>query len=298
MQVNTLYLLVSRAKLGGNSEQSLVAAAQAAGMRHQLLVVDDIMLDDIASMEFAGSNLLYRVSTGAKASTVESALMAYHGSNLTNIYWPKLRLGPTRRYAEMVEQMAAGLPVIPTSLVDETWLTMGDDELQAKVTQLGGFPVLYKTLGLAHGQGIQKLASLQELRAEVQKTVDHQGEALLREYLPEYRHFRVIVVDGTAVATIEYHKPADDFRTNATNAPDVSAVSVADVNPTVRSIALRSVELAASIIGGVDVLLDTKKQVAYLAEVNVPCNFSRAEGPTDVNIGQHIVEALIRKAQA
>lgn len=296
MPAHTLYILVSRAKLGGLSEQSLVAGANAAGLAHELLIADDISLDDIPAMHFASNDLLYRVSTGAKASTIESALMTFHGDKLTNIYWPKPRLGPTRPYAETMEQVAAGLPVIPSSFVDDTWPTMADNELKDRVLRLGGFPVLFKTLGLAHGQGVQKLNSLEELKPEIATAVSQGSEALLREYLPEYRHFRIVVVDNQAVAAIEYHKPADDFRTNAAETPNVTGMELAELDPAVLQIALKAVALAGSVIGGVDILVDTTKNVPYLAEVNVPCNFSRAEGPTGVNIGQLIVEALIRKA--
>jgi hypothetical protein len=291
-----LYLLISREKQGSNSEKSLIAAAQAASLEYQLLIVNDITLDDIAAMDIADNSLLYRISTNGRAATIESAMMAFHADKLTNIYWPKPRLGPTRRYAEMVEQIAARLPIIPTSFVDDTWIKLNDDDLSAKVTGLGGFPVLFKTLGLAHGQGVQKLSSLVELRTEVSKVVEQSGEALLREYLPEYRHIRIVVVDNQAVSAIEYLKPDDDFRTNAAETPDVSGVALQELDPALTDIALRSVDLTGSVIAGVDILVDTAKNVPYLAEVNVPCNFSRNEGATGANIGKLIIEALIRKA--
>lgn len=293
-----LYLIVSREKQGGLSEQSLTAAAKAAGLEVKLLISDDTALDDIAGMKFDGNDLLYRVSVNAHSSAIESALLTLHAHNLTGVYQPRPRLGPTRRYAETIEQLAAGLPIIPTSFVDASWRAASDEQLQHKVDMLGGFPVLFKTLGLAHGQGVQKLDTLAALRTQITQVLERGGEALLREYLPEYRHFRIVVVDSQPVAAIEYHKPADDFRTNAAETPNVSGVAVSDLDPNILDIAVRSVALAGSIIGGVDILVDTTKQVPYLAEVNVPCNFSRAEGPTGVNIGQSIVQALLRKAQA
>ncbi len=72
----------------------------------------------------------------------------------------KLSEGPTRRYAEMIEQIAAGVPILPSRIVDDTWLTNSQTQLEAKVRGLGGFPVLFKTLGLSHGAGVQKLNSM------------------------------------------------------------------------------------------------------------------------------------------
>lgn len=298
MDVQKLYILVGRKQLGGPTEQSLVAAATKMGLAHELLIADDIMLDDVPAMTFEGQNLLYRVRVGDGASTIENALLTFHGDHLTGMYRPKVQIGIPKRYSETLEQLAAGLSVIPTSFVDSKWPDLTDDQLNAKVDRLGGYPVLYKTLGLAHGQGVFKLDTAEELRTAITDTLERRGQALLREYLPEYRHYRVIVVDGQAVASIEYHKPADDFRTNATDAPDVTAVDMTQLDPVILELAVQSVELSASLIGGVDILVDTIKQIPYLAEVNIPCNFSRAEEPTGVHIGLLIVQALLRQANA
>ncbi len=298
MQVTALYTIVSSSQVDGPSERSLAAAAKAAGLEYHRLVVEDTALDDIVNMEFTGHNLLYRVRVGGGASTIESALLTLHADKFTSTYVPKPQHWPSKQFAETLEQIAAGLPIVPTRFVDKTWSHLSDDELTTKADQLGSFPVLFKTLGLAHGQGVQRLASLGELKPAILLANERAEQAILREYLPEYRHFRIIVVDKQAVAAIEYHKPADDFRTNAVDVPNVTAVDMTLLDPLVLDIALRSVELYASLVGGVDVLVDTTKNVPYLAEVNVPCNFSRAEGPTGVDIGSLIVAAMLRIAAA
>jgi hypothetical protein len=297
MSKQTLYVLVSREQIGGPSEQSLARAAHGAGLGYTLLTIEDIALDDVPNMPFQSDDLLYRISIDPKASAIESGLSILHGDNLTTIYHPKPQRGPTRRYHEMFELMAAQVPIIPTKLVDDTWVSLSDEVLTEKVHQLSGFPVLFKTLGLSHGAGVQKLDSLAGLRSAIALAIEQRTQAILREYLPDYRHYRVIIVANQPVAAIEYHKPADDFRTNAAEIPEVTAVEITTLDPAIIDMAIQSVAITGSIIGGVDVLVDTTKNIPYMAEANVPCNFSRAEGPTGIDIGCHIVRALMDKAK-
>jgi hypothetical protein len=292
----TLYILVSRQQIGAHGVAlSLQKACESRGLPHEYLVAEDMSLDEIADMTFAPGSLLYRVSTQVKAATIESMLVLLHPGVFTTIYWPKTVPLTSRSFRELCEQMSAGLPIIPTRIIDETWQRLDEEKLTAKIASLGGFPVIIKTLGLSHGQGVQRVENVQALRELLAHAPFAGDEMIARKYLDRNRHFRLIVVDDAVVAAIEYHQPADDFRTNAGNEVQVSAIDVAELPKPIIETALAGVRLRASILGGVDILVDQTDGTAYLAEVNVPCYFARAEGPTGIDIASQIIDALLRK---
>jgi glutathione synthase/RimK-type ligase-like ATP-grasp enzyme len=227
---------------------------------------------------------------------MESTMVLRNPGQFTTIYRPKTVPLPTRSFTEINEQIMAGLRVIPTLLLDATWQQYDDARLQAEMASLGGFPVVVKRLGLSHGQGVQKVDDPAALRTLLQDTDFTTANAIARQYLPDYRHYRLIVVADEVVAAIEYHVPADDFRTNAAE-PVVTAVAVDELSQEMQQMAVASVQLRASILGGVDILVDQTDGVAYLAEANVPCYFARAEGPTGIDVGGLLVDALLAKQQ-
>jgi len=294
-----LYIIVNREHIGTHGvEVSLQQACERRGVPYEYLVAEDIALDQIADMNFESGSLLYRISTRQKAATIESMLVLLHPGIFTTIYWPKTSPLTSRPFRELCEQISADLPIIPTRIIDETWQTASIDQLAGKVDSLGGFPVVVKTLGLSHGQGVQKVDDMETLQQLLAKADFNDHGMIARKFLANYRHFRLIIVDGKMAACIEYHQPDDDFRTNASAEPTVSAVQLADVAPDMAEVAIRGVALRASILGGVDVLVDQTDGRAYLAEVNVPCYFARAEGPTGIDIAGQLLEALLRKQQS
>ncbi len=274
---------------------SLKRATASMGIRYELLLTESIELNAIADMQFNPGSLLYRVSTSNKACVIESMLVLLHPAIFTTIYHPKLLQLSSRPYRELCEQMALGLTIIPTLIIDETWQRLQDEELEARVAKLDGFPVVVKTLGLSHGAGVKKADDLATLRTLLGQMPPKAYGSIARKYLADYRHYRLIVVDNQVVAAIEYHKPADDFRTNATKEPIVSAVSTMELPPEILDLALEGVTLRSSILGGVDILVDQTDNVAYLAEVNVPCYYARAEAPTGIDISAQLLTAMLRK---
>jgi len=298
MKKPTLYILVNREYIATHGVVvSLQEACERRGIPYEYLVTENIALDEIPDMEFATGSLLYRVSTRQKAAIIESMLVLLHPGVFTTIYWPKTSPLSSRPFRELCEQMNAGLPIIPTRIIDETWQAASASDLTAKIDSLGGFPVVVKTLGLSHGQGVQKIADVAALQQLLSATDFTESGMIARRFLADYRHYRLIVIDGAVVASIEYHQPDDDFRTNATADPEVSALRIEDLDPAIITMAIEGVRLRASILGGVDVLVDRTDDTAYLAEVNVPCYFARAERPTAIDIADQLIAAMLRKRQ-
>jgi hypothetical protein len=292
-----LYVITEKAihAEGHGTVPSLQRACQQAGITYEKIVTSDLVLADIAGMQFPQGSLLYRISTSTKASIVESMLVTLHPDVFTTIYNPKTSPLSSRTYQELCEQMAQGLRVIPTLIVDETWQKFNTAELNDRVSEVDGFPLVVKQLGLSHGMGVQKLDTIDDLQKLLRDMSFEQYGTIVRKYLAECRHYRLIVVDGTVVAAIEYHKPVDDFRTNASDIPEVSAVALTDLPTDLIDLAVAGVNLRSSILGGVDILVEEGTRVAYLAEVNVPCYYPRAEGPTGVDISGKLVAAMVHK---
>jgi len=296
MKQTTLYIVASKnQQLKNGVVQSLKRAAEASGITSHLLIVEDTVLDTIADMQFEQGSLLYRVSVSRKAAIMESMLMLLHPGIFTAIYIPALLQLPSQQYRELCEQMAQGLQIIPTLIIDETWQQLDIQSLDKRIAKMGGFPIVVKMLGLSHGAGVRKVDNLDDLQAILMQLPPEKYGSIVRKYLADYRHYRLIVIEDSVVAALEYHKPVDDFRTNATGEPIISAVSVEELQDEVVRLALDGVRLRSSILGGVDILIDQTDNMAYLAEVNVPCNYARAEGPTNIDISRQLLDAMLRK---
>jgi hypothetical protein len=291
----TFYNIMTRKQIKNNEcDTSFDAACARMGVDYKRIVVDELRLDDISSSKFDDNSLLYRMSTSLKASAIESVLLMSHPTQFTSIHYYRSTPFKDRPFSELSEQMGAGLNVIPTSLLDETWLAMSEAEVGERVNKIGGFPVVVKTLGLSHGQGVKKVDSAPEF-AQLLREIDLTAyTTIARKYLAEYRHYRLIVIENEVVAAIEYHKPENDFRTNAST-PVVSGLEIADIPEAVLTLAIKSANLRTSLLAGVDVLVDQTDNVAYLAEVNAPCYFARAEKPTGIDIAGKIIEAMQAK---
>jgi hypothetical protein len=290
-----LYVILTRKQIGTNECDVLFeAACQARGLEYVRLIADDIGLDDIKDMPLNEGSLLYRMGTTAKARTIESMLNLFHPGKFTTIYEAPQPRSWGQPLSETAAQMAAGLTVIPTLFVDETWRELSNEELVTKTGKVGGFPLIVKTLGKSHGQGVRKADSTEELQELLADSNLEEHSTIVRRYLADYRHYRLIVVDDAVRANIEYHKPENDFRTNAAT-PVVTAVKAEDVPGAVGDLAIAATRLRGSMVAGVDILVDKSDGVGYLAEVNVPCYFARAEAPTGADIAGGIIEAMQRK---
>lgn len=294
----TLYVLLTKQQAAENPcDTSFATACEHRGIEYKRIITDDLRLNDIATMQFDDNSLLYRMGTGPKARTIQSLLTTLHPNTFTTVQKANVPSLGDQPLSETAAQLAAGLPIIPTCIVDNTWPSMTDAELGEQVEAIGGYPVVLKTLGLSHGQGVSLVETADQLRDKLRNADFKVYNTILRKYLAEYRHYRLIVVDDEVIAIIEYHKPADDFRTNAAE-PVVTKVDLNDVSDNTKRMAIESVRLRGSIFGGVDVLADTLEDTDYLAEVNIPCYFARAEKPTGVDIAGALIDALIRNQAA
>lgn len=162
--------------------------------------------------------------------------------------------------------------------------------LREDVASLGGLPVVVKTLGFSDGAGVFLAESWAALFAMVDYAHAHGHEPLLREYLPNTVHWRVVVVGERAVLAYSNPRRADDFRTSPT--ADRAAYH-AKVPARLARLAERATAALDLEHGGVDVLVLGRRQVVL--EVNFPCYFAHAQRISGVDVAGGIVGWLAQK---
>ncbi len=298
-----MHVVLSKEQVGGPIDASLQRACKKRDIGYHHFVVEDTLVDDIRTYRFRKGDLLYRVSQSNlgeglndKSRAIESVAIANNEGILTSMYYPSF-VYPRSVLGSLADQFASGIPVIPSAIMDVGWLNLSDEDLSARVQKLGGFPVVLKVLGFSRGQGVNLLHTLGDLKALMAKVLRPDAHVILRKYVADYRHFRLVVVDDEVVAANEYIKPENDFRTNFGTDIVTKSLDVSELSQEIIRASIAGVKLRASILGGVDILIDTKTEQPFLAEVNVPCYFPRAEQVTGIDIAGKIVDAMVRQSQ-
>lgn len=163
--------------------------------------------------------------------------------------------------------------------------------LKSNVDRLGGFPIIIKSLRGSHGVGVMKIDSWNSLCSVVDYLIIKDDNFLFKRYFDFKAHARIIVLNGKAISSIEYIRQGEDFRSNIGKAPQVKTRNFSDE---VNKIAEKSVDSLGFEFGGVDILI-TSDDKPYIAEVNFPCFFPRAQNATGIDIASMMIEYLINK---
>lgn len=234
--------------------------------------------------------VVYRLARGDRASLLEVLMV---GKGIKGLFKDTNAL-LSRHFAwgSAIRMEQAGVPIIPTIYN----LSKNEDQrLKDYAESLGGFPVIVKSSGGSHGEGVMKVDSISSLKSVV-GFISTQASSgfVLRKFIASARHLRLVVLGGEVLDTIEYNTQKDDFRTNAVAVPSVEARN--DVSDDIKQIAIRAVEALGLEFGGVDVLIDEAGS-PYVAEVNFPCNFARNQMNTGADISGRLVDYLVRKAE-
>lgn len=269
----------------------IIKAGEARSYRIQRLDVDRVSINDVGNIETTNKDILYREALGDKARAIEGHFILRGDSeqpaNLRRKN--KLSIG-SFPWDDTVRHQSSGIAIIPTIYLDSTWVDKTTEEINTYINNLGGFPVILKRTGLSHGQGVQLVNN----SAALQKLLGENGQEnlmnfVLRRYLKNYEHARLIILGDKVVGSINYEIPTDDFRTNAHEGITVSAKKYSDA---INSIAVEATKVSGVEFGGADVLIDLDTNTPYLAELNFPCNFARAQMATNTDIAGLILDHL------
>jgi glutathione synthase/RimK-type ligase-like ATP-grasp enzyme len=137
-----------------------------------------------------------------------------------------------------------------------------------------------------------RLDSLPALRSVLDYVSNGSSDFVLRKYISNARHLRIIVIGSEVKDVIEYKSQSGDFRTNAVATPQVEVVK--DLPGDIAASAVSSVHELGLEFGGIDVLVDENGDY-HIAEVNFPCNFARNQANTGADIAGMIIDYLLKK---
>lgn len=158
------------------------------------------------------------------------------------------------------------------------------------VEDLGGFPIIIKSLGGSHGVGVMRVDSQQSLFS-VSDYLREQGEMIvLKEYCNVTSSARLIVLGDKVIDSIEYSAPKGDFRSNEGAVPNVAPKKF---DSHIEEIAINATHALGLEFGGVDIMIT--EDSAKVAEVNYPCFFPRCQMLTGTDIAGQMVEYLMGK---
>ncbi len=179
------------------------------------------------------------------------------------------------------------LPIIKT-VFD---ITKDRKILKKYIKFLDGFPIIIKSMGGSHGIGVIKIDSYDSLLSVIDVLLSNNNKFIMRKFINYKEHARLIVLGDKVISSIEYKKIKDDFRSNVGKE---LKIKVKNFGKEIENTAIKAVEVLGYEFGGVDILLDNKGGF-YIAEVNYPCFFPRAQEVTGVDISGLMIDYLVKK---
>jgi RimK family alpha-L-glutamate ligase len=247
---------------------------------------------DVSNLPVLGKgDMLFRLTTDLKSSSVFAQLLR---PDVTTFYIDNSQGAvsyTSNGWTNTIAHRLNGLPIIPT-IID----LPNNHELLAKyVKKLGGYPIIVKAQGGSHGVGVMKFDSQQSLFS-VSDYLRASGKETfaLRKYIDFSAQARLIVVGEKVVASLNYTPPEGDFRSNIGHAPIAKEQKF---SPKIEAVAVAATHAIGYEFSGVDILIDRNGKDFFIAEVNHPCNFSRPQNITGIDIAGAMVDHLKSKAK-
>jgi glutathione synthase/RimK-type ligase-like ATP-grasp enzyme len=234
----------------------------------------------------AGS-ILYQISADERSRSIFRTLL---NDDVATVFMStKDAIDYKDKIATVIHQKA-GLPIIKT-IFD---LTSNKELLKEYVEYLGGFPIIIKAQGGSHGVGVIRADSIESLGSIADYLLKQiPNYFVMRQYIDYVDQARLIVLNGKVIDSIKYHRVENDFRSNSGRKLKVEPKKFSKKT---EDIAIKAVEALNAEFGGVDILID-KDGENYLAEVNVPCFFPRAQLTTGHDTAGDLVKFLKNKAE-
>lgn len=244
--------------------------------------------DFTKKLEFTKKDLLYRVSTNSKAKIIESFLL---GTEITSFYKNSDYSILNKDWQDIIYKRH-NLP-IPKTI---HYLSNDRKTIEEQVRFLGGFPVIIKALGGSHGVGVMQIDSMGSLISIIdffnsKKFQYIKTDFKLCEFIEHNEQARLNVLGDKIITNTCNIKHSSEFRLNIDIKKEMKTYS-----EQINKIAIDAVHSLGVEFGGVDIMID-KKGNPYLSEVNFPCNFSKAQKFTGIDISGMIIDYLIEKSK-
>lgn len=232
---------------------------------------------------------LYRIASDTKSSALEKILI---NENVITFFKSYLYcMGNLKKSTgSFLTHFKNNLPIIPTIAYTSQKRVL----ISKYVEMLGGFPIILKVIGGSHGVGVMKIDSLESLYSVIDYLDENNIFFILRKFIDYKAHARMIVLGDKVVSSIEYKRVKDDFRSNVGH--DLTIVNT-KFDKKVEETAVKSVSVLGYEFGGVDILIDRDDQI-FIAEVNLPCYFPRAQQYSNIDISGQMIDFLINKSKS
>lgn len=243
--------------------------------------VDPLTFDFSKPSPAKAGDLVYRVGRGKMLKTLENYFL---DSNIVSFHNDPLK---SKDNFFMLEKNKIPSPKTIFCPTKDRHI------LQENVKKLGGFPLIIKVLGGTRGMGVMKIDSTSALYSMVDFLLAQNRLITLRQYIPVTTSARLIVLGNKVIASLEYKAQKHDFRTNESTKLSVTSKKY---SKDFEDLAIRATHALGWEFGGVDILIHNKKP--YVTEVNLPCNFVRAQKVLKKDIALEIVKYLQEKSES
>lgn len=285
--MKNLYLIL-RKDSNKTSFNLLKKSAEERGIDVKTIHTEDF--DFTKSVNLENNDALYNLCDDSNSQIIEKILIndkvtSYY-KNYLNCVHKKNDVDDITSY---IIHSKNNLPTIKSILI----FSKDKKNLNKYSKYLGGFPMIIKALNGSHGVGVMKVDSLESLRSIADYLNKQNGEFILRQFIDYKEHARLIVLGNKVISSIEYKRVENDFRSNV--GEDLTIVNK-KYDSEIENIAIKSVSVLGYEFGGVDILID-KNGNPFIAEVNFPCYFPRAQQYSNIDISGQMIDFLINKSK-
>lgn len=232
-------------------------------------------------------NLLYRATRGEGAIKIERFLL---NKGLTSLY-RNISYG----FTELLPSLLQGKNLINFPLIKSVPDFISNENLLNEyIDYVGGFPLVVKVQGGTLGVGVIKIDSFESLNSFKDYIKQNNIDSNLLEFVKHKKQGRLIVLGNEVIATYVNYCTFD-FRSNVGDSSEIKSSKYV-FSEEIKDLAIRSVKEMGVEFGGVDILFEEETENPYIAEVNMPCGFPKAEDIIGVDIAGKLVDYLVDKS--
>jgi len=284
--MKNLYLIL-RKNSNHTTFDLLKKSAEEKGITVKQIHTDDFSFSQKPNLTH--EDAIYRIAIDANSSLIEKYLINENTIGFYSNYLNCIgKLDNVIEYSLIHQKF--NIPIIKTIFSVPT----NKDHLKESIDELGGFPVILKTLGGMHGIGVMKIDSYDSLFSIIDYLENRGEKFVLRKFIEHEEQARIIVLGDKVIAS-HANFTSNDFRTNVgDNSTRKRAVKSYDKK--IHDMAVKAVQSLGYEFGGVDILFSKKTNEPHIAEVNFPCFFPRTQELTGVDIAGAMIDYLIDKS--
>ncbi len=178
--------------------------------------------------------------------------------------------------------------------VPDSYLVINWNGFREAVENLGGYPVVVKSLRSRQGAGVALIQSPPMAEFVLNNLQEMSQGLLVQEFIPtgSRKDIRAFVIGDRVICAMELKPNADDFRSNVHLTGHGRAYRP---DPQLIELAVRSSRALGLEISGVDIILDEKGK-AKVIEVNYSPGFKGIEAATGADVASEIIDYITHRS--